>query len=753
MRAPQWLLDDPRVADHRVLPARAPVTAPWPAWVPDQVRAVWQANGVTEPWHHQVVAADAAHAGHHVAVATPTASGKSLAYLLPVLTAAATGSGGRTPLAGPGGLRLSHRATAVYLAPTKALAHDQLRVTRAVELPGFSPITLDGDSGTEERRFARDSADYVLTNPDMLHRSILPNHTRYARLLRGLRYVVVDEAHRYRGLFGAHLAAVLRRLRRLAHYHGADPVVVVASATLGDPATVAAALIGEEDVVAVSQDTSPRPARDVVLLRPDGSLITTAADLLARLSADGQTLAFTTSRLQAELVAIAAKRTSAAPETLASYRSGYLPGDRRSIEAALTDGRLRGVASTNALELGVNIAGMDAVVTAGFPGTFAAFWQQVGRAGRTGGEALAVLAARDDPLDAYLVDHPEVLFDPPRESSTIPTENPFVLGPHLAAAAQERPLTSDDERWFGSDTVALAERLAGQGVLRKRSSAWFWTHARRAVDSIDLRALQGRAIEVVDAATGRVIGQVDPSAAHRTVHPDAVYVHQGETWIVEELDEADSIALVRRAEPTYVTQAQSVTGVRILHQDRERALGRGMLHGGSIELTSQVTGYLRRDSDTGAVWDSHPLEFDERRMMTRAVWWTLPAEVIAALPFAAAQLPGAVHAAEHAAIGLLPALVPCDRWDIGGLSTALHPDTGLTTVFVHDGLPGGSGIADAAYLLAERWWEATLERLLTCGCEAGCPACVVSPKCGNGNHPLDKDAAALVVATLLQKST
>lgn len=749
MRAPSWLLDDPRVAAHRTQPARSGITVPWPSWVPDAVRVAWQGHGVAEPWAHQIAAAESAMAGHHVAIATPTASGKSLAYLLPILTASTSGQGGRPHHEGPGGLRLTPRPTALYLAPTKALAHDQLRVARGIEVPGFRPSALDGDSSGDERRFAREFADYILTNPDMVHRSILPQHGRYTRLFRGLRYVVVDEAHRYRGLFGAHLAAVLRRLRRLARHYGSDPVFLVSSATLGDPASVAAALIGDDDVVAVSDDASPRPPRDIVLLRPDGSLTTTAATLLARLSAEGQTLTFTTSRVQAELVALRAKELSDAPATLASYRAGYLPGDRRSIEAALSDGRLRGVASTNALELGINIAGMDAVVTAGYPGTVAAFWQQVGRAGRTGREALAVLAARDDPLDAYLVDHPDLLFDAPLESSTIPTRNPFVLGPHLAAAAQEKPLTPDDATWFGPDTVDIADRLTRQGVLRRRSSAWYWTHAQRAVDSIDLRAMQGRAVEVVDEATGRVIGQVDPSAAHRTVHPDAVYVHQGETWIVDDLDESEHLALVRRAEPTYFTQAQTVTTVRILSGDEARPFGSGTLNRGSIELGSQVTGYLRRDSETGTVWDSHPLEFPERRMMTRALWWTLPADVVASLPFPEADLPGAIHAAEHAAIGLLPALVPCDRWDIGGLSTVLHPDTELTTVFVHDGLPGGSGLADAAFPLAERWWSATLDRLLTCACEAGCPACVVSPKCGNGNHPLNKDAAALIVATLL----
>ena len=749
MRAPAWLLADERVAHVRRLESAPGRHAEWPDWVAPDLIAALAAQGIERPWQHQIAAAEAAFAGRHVALATATASGKSLAYLLPVVTAARTGAGGRGPLQRAGGIRLSGRTTALYLAPTKALAHDQLRAASGLGLTGWRPATLDGDSDDDERRYARDFADFVLTNPDMLHRSILPNHGRHARLLGGLRFVVVDEAHRYRGLFGAHLAAVLRRLRRLAHHYGADPTFVVASATLTEPESTASALIGEEDVLPVTADASPRPAREVVLLRPDGNLTATAAALLERLSRDGQTLAFITSRLQAELVAIRAKEMSDAPAGLASYRAGYLPGDRRSIESALSNGRLRGVASTNALELGVDIAGMDAVVTAGFPGTLAAFWQQIGRAGRSGRAALAVLAARDDPLDAYLVDHPELLFDAPVERAVVPTGNPYVLGPHLVAAAQELPLTAEDAAWFGPQTVPLAERLTAQGVLRRRPAGWFWVHAQRAVDSIDLRAAQGKAVEVVDAATGRVIGQVDPGAADRTVHTDAVYVHQGETWIVEELDLADRVALVRAAAPAYFTQAQSISDIRILTDDASRALGHGTVHVGTIALSHRVTGYLRRDAESGKVWDSTPLELPEHRLTTRATWWTLPPALLAQLPIGDSALPGAVHGAEHTAIGLLPALVPSDRWDIGGLSTVLHPDTGLPAVFVHDGLPGGSGIADAAFAVAERWWEAALDRLLTCACEAGCPACVVSPKCGSGNNPLDKDAAALVVALLM----
>lgn len=756
MGVPAWLATMDAVAHTHRREARPGRTTQWPEWASSRLRHAFARQGIESPWVHQVEAAQAAHAGRHVALATGTASGKSLAYLLPVLAATADGvlpEGCRVPgVRGQrSGLRVTSQPTALYIAPTKALSHDQLRACEELGVPKWRVCSLDGDSGPDERRFARDFASYVLTNPDMLHRSVLPQHARFARLLGGLTHVVVDEAHRYKGLFGAHVSAVLRRLRRLAHHYGADPVFVCASATIAEPESVASALIGSGDVVAITEDASPRPGLDVVLLAPTPSLTNTAAELLARFARDGQALVFTTSRLQTELVAIRAKELADDPATIAAYRGGYLPGDRRSIEAALSQGRLRGVSSTNALELGIDISGMDAVVTAGFPGTLAAFWQQVGRAGRDGRDAVAVLAAREDPLDTYLVAHPDLLFTRPIERTVVPVANPFVLGPHLCAAAQERPLTEDDVRWFGPDTVGLADRLTQQGALRRRPLGWFWTHPARAVDSIDLRSAQGKPVEVVDEATGRVIGQVDASAADRTVHHEAVYVHQGDTWLVQEVDEADHIALAHRADPAYYTQPQSVSSVRILTTERSRPLGAGTLCSGTVELTHQVIAYLRRDAESGEVWDQTPLECPERRMTTRATWWTLPDQVLSTSGVDTQDLAGALHAAEHCAIGLLPAFVPCDRWDIGGLSTMPHPDTGCATVFVHDGLPGGSGIAERGFELAEQWWAATADLLSNCPCDQGCPACVVSPKCGSGNNPLDKQGAGRLVALLLDR--
>jgi DEAD/DEAH box helicase domain-containing protein len=734
-----------RHAHHR--PAAPGTTAEFPDWVSAPIREAFARLGVERPWQHQAVAAEHAFAGRHVALSTPTASGKTLAYLMPVLAALVDGELGR-PLAGNG--LIAPRHTALYLAPTKALAHDQWRTCRNLELPGLRFSTLDGDSDEAERRFARDYAGLILSNPDMIHRSVLPSHARFSRLLGSLRYVVIDEAHRYRGLFGAQVSAVLRRLRRLARHYGADPVFISCSATIAGADGHLAALSGVTAATCVDTDTSRRPALDFCLWQPEEDPHSEAAMLLSRLVADGrQTLAFTTSRVQAELVALRAQQRLGRAESISSYRAGYLADDRRSIERGLQSGELRGVACTNALELGVDIAGMDAVISCGFPGTLASLWQQAGRAGRAGADALAILVARPEPLDTYLCEHPEAIFGQRADTPVLHPDLPTVLRPHLAAAAQEKPLTEADTEFFGPAMVRLAGELAGRGVLRRRPAGWFWTRSDRAVDGIDLRSAAGEQVEIVEAATGRVIGQVDPAAADRTVHAGAVYLHLGEQWQIVEYDPHARTALAKPNTGNWYTQAVGTSDLRILATEASRPLPGALAALGSVELGSQVTGYLRRDEVTGTVWDSNPLDLPARRFITRATWWTVGTDVLAASGIAPTALAGAAHAAEHAAIGLLPVFAPCDRWDIGGLSTVCHPDTGLLTVFVHDGHAGGAGFADRAYQVLPAWLAATLDLLRECPCEAGCPRCVVSPKCGNGNHPLDKAAAIALLQSVL----
>ena len=709
--------------------------------------------GISHPWEHQALLAELAKAGHHTAICTATASGKTLAYLLPIMAATAS----TTPvLPDPPTPNLSaslrdslKRNSALYLAPTKALAHDQDRVCREIGPRNWLVSTLDGDSDDAERRFAREQARYVLTNPDMLHHTVLPSHSRWASLLGSLRYVVIDEAHRYRGVFGAHVAQVIRRLRRLCRMHGADPVFLLSSATSTNAAEAGARLLGVEKVDVVDEDCSPHPGRDVVLWQPAESVSSDATGLVADLADAGmQTICFVASRSLAEVISAHAQDRVTGGARIASYRAGYLPEDRRAIEAGLQNGSVRAVVATNALELGVDVSGMDAVVIAGYPGRLSSLWQQAGRAGRSRRNALVVLMARENPLDQYLFNHPELLFSSSVESTVLHPDNPYVLGPHLAAAAQEAYLSPADEEFYGSAFAGMCEMLAAQKVLRRRGNRLFWTRPGRAVDAIDLRSAAGKGIDIIDRSTGRVIGVVDEAAGDRTVHPGAVYLHQGDQWLVDEYDPAEHHALVHQGLPGYWTQPQSASTVRIIQEEKRRDFGPGYVACGQVELTEQVVGYLRRDEITNDVWDSTALDMPTHTMITQACWWVIPDEVVDKLGLDAVHLAGAAHGCEHTAIGLLPMFSPCDRWDVGGVSTVMLPDTGACTIVIHDGQAGGAGFAQAGFDKAEEWWHATALRLAQCECESGCPACGVSPKCGNANQMLDKASAAALTAEM-----
>jgi DEAD/DEAH box helicase domain-containing protein len=748
-----------RVQHVEHLPARQGRGGSWPVWADAELVRALTAGGITSPWAHQVSAAEAAHSGTHVVIATGTASGKSLAYLLPVL------SDLRAP-----GTPATRRPTALYLSPTKALAADQLEAVRALGLELPRVATYDGDTPPDERRWVREHAGYVLSNPDLLHHSLLPGHERWAPFLRGLQYVVVDECHHYRGVFGSHVAAVLRRLRRVAARYGADPVFVLASATVSAPAEHARRLTGLP-VLAVDEDASPRGATDVVLWEPplvegggEGgaptrrSALAETADLMADLTCSGvRTLSFVRSRRGVETVAAMTQRLLRdvdpdLADRVAAYRGGYLPEERRRLERGLRDGSLLGLAATNALELGVDVAGLDAVLLAGWPGRRASMWQQVGRAGRSGQDALAVLVASDDPLDTYLVHHPQAVFGASTEQTVLDPENPYVLAPHLAAAAAELPLTRADLPLFGDTSEALLDVLVAGGVLRRRPTGWFWARPDRATDHVDLRGTGGDPYRVVEEETGRVLGTVDAGAADRTVHPGAVYVHQGVTFLVRTLDLQTRLALVERASPDWTTHARSVTDVRLGEPTRVEHVGSLQLAFGPVDVSVQVTSFLRRRLGGGEVLGEEPLDLPVRSLATKAVWWTLPLDCLLALGIEAADLPGALHAAEHAAIGMLPLVATCDRWDVGGVSTVLHPDTGRPTIVVHDGHPGGAGFAERGFIAAPTWWSATHQALLACECPDGCPSCVQSPKCGNGNHPLDKRGATLLLGELARLS-
>ncbi len=777
-RALRILLDDARAGrpvhvEH--IPARPGREVPWPPWVPPEVTGAFADRGIRAPWSHQALAADHAQAGRNVIISTAAASGKSLGYLMPALTALRAGD------------------TVLYVTPTKALAADQLASIRALGLPWVQAAVFDGDSTRAERDRARGHARYLLTTPDMLHRALLPGHVRWSGFFSRLRYVVVDECHGYRGVFGSHVAHVLRRLRRVVAHHAPGdapprPVFVLASATVGAPGACARLLTGL-DAAEVTEDGSPRGPLAFALWEPPltdtrgetgarlrRTATAQAADLLGRLVRENvQTLAFIRSRRGAEAVALAARRSldagagpagagaagagaagagaagdGRAGAKVAAYRSGYLPEDRRRLEAALSDGSLVGLATTTALELGVNITGLDAVLIAGWPGTWSSLWQQAGRAGRSGRSAAAVLIARDDPLDTYLVRHPEILLRHPVEATVLDPDNPYVLGPHLCAAAAELALTEPDLDVFGPAARTVIDDLTAAGRLRRRPAGWYSTRRDAAGrHSIGLRGAGLAPVRVVEEATGRLVGTVDEPSAHLIVHEGAVYVHQGDSYLVRTLDTGDRVALVEPGEPGYLTTARDVTEVEVRGELRSMPWGQAEVRFGDVQVTRQVVSFVQRRTDTGAPLGESPLDLPPRHLLTRAVWWTVGDEQAEALAAAGIDLGGAAHAAEHASIGLLPLFATCDRWDIGGVSAARHPATGQLTVFVYDGHDGGAGFAERGFGAAADWLRATRQAIASCDCDAGCPSCVQSPKCGNANHPLSKRGAVALLDTVL----
>jgi DEAD/DEAH box helicase domain-containing protein len=737
---------------HR-MPVRDSRTLPWPAWVSPELLARLEAQGVTAPWRHQVEAAQLARDGSHVVVATGTASGKSLAYQVPALTRLAE----------------DPRACVLYLAPTKALARDQLTSVAELADPSVRPAAYDGDTPMEEREWVRRHSRWIVTNPDMLHRGVLPAHQKWSSTLRRLAYVVVDECHAYRGVFGSHVGHVLRRLRRICRRYGAEPVFLLASATVAEPAAAATRLVGAP-VVAVTEDGSPRPGATFALWEPPltertgehgaplrRSAAADAATLLADLVERGaRTLAFVRSRRSAESVAEQARHVlrdrgrADLARRVDSYRGGYLPEERRELERALSAGELLGVATTNALELGIDITGLDAVVLAGYPGTLASLWQQAGRAGRAQRESLVVFVARDDPLDHYLAHHPRAVFGRPVEATVTDPSNPYVLGPQLCCAAAELPLVPDDLADFGGAAAeARVEELVAEGALRRRPTGWYW--AGRGRPDVDIRGSGLAPVTIIEGDTGRLLGTVDGDAAHATVHTGAVYVHRGETYVVDEFDVDEAVAVVHPESPEWTTVARDVTDLAIVATDRSRSLGTVTAHTGVVDVTNQVVAYQRRRLGTGEVLAEFPLDLPARQLRTRAVWLTLDERAVGRAEVDDAELPGSLHAAEHAAIGILPLLATCDRWDLGGVSTALHPDTGAATIVVYDGHPGGAGFAERGFAVLRSWLQATRATVASCECESGCPSCVQSPKCGNGNEPLDKAGAVRVLDVVLDE--
>ena len=691
--------------------------------------------GASRLYSHQLEAYERVRANENVVVATATASGKSLCYKIPAFQNAL----GRA------------KSRAVFLYPTKALAQDQLGKIKAFDLRGVHPATYDGDTPHALRADIRRRANILLTNPDMLNIGILPNHEAWADFLRNLEIVAVDEAHVLRGVFGSHVAAVLRRLRRVARLHGGDPRFVLTSATIANPQELAESLTGLPFVL-VDNDGASTGERRVVFRNPPlldkekgerRSLLTEGALVFANLVSQGvRTIAFAKTRKAAELIyRYAANRLGVdGARRISPYRAGYTPRERREIEGRLFRGDLLGVVSTNALELGVDVGALDAVVCCGYPGSVASIWQQWGRAGRGKDPALAVYIAGRDSLDQFLFENPPRVLGRRVEAARVTMENPYILGPHLLAAANEAPLDADDEEYFGPAYRSVAKEMMEARALASSGGRLVYVGGDNPARNISLRSASSETVLIADVE-GELIGTAEATRAPSELHPGATYLHRGTAYEVESLDLQSHRAVARRVPNRYYTRPRVETDVEVLEEIEERELANGaMLHWGRVRTTDSVT-YFKKvrvadDKEVGV----YPLDLPDVILETQALWVTLPPLPREARP-SFESFGGALHAGEHGMIGLLPLFAMCDRADIGGLSTPVHRQSRLPTVFVYDGYPGGVGISRRGYDAFESLARDTLGVITRCPCERGCPACIQSPKCGNWNEPLSKEGA------------
>jgi len=737
---PEELLAGEELAYLTTEPARAARSARLPDELDDRVRKALSARGVDELFRHQRDAWDAVARGEHVVIATGTASGKTLAFNLPVLDA----------------LACDPKTRALYLYPTKALAQDQARALAELKVPNVRSAIYDGDTPSEQRWQIRKWSNLILTNPDMLHVGVLPHHDRWGDVLSNLAFVVIDEAHVYRGVFGSHVGNVLRRLRRLAHVYGAEPRFLLASATIANPGELARALLGVEATV-VDDDGAPRAERTIALWNPPlldeelgqrASALGEASRLLAGLvERERRTLAFGKSRKTAELVhrfTVERLGDRELAKRLSPYRAGYTPAQRREIERRLVEGELLGVAATDALELGIDVGLLDAVISVGFPGTVASLRQQWGRAGRRD-HGLAVLVASEDALDQYFMREPETLLNRRVEAAILDHTNPRVLDGHVRSAAFEAPLDDADRGILGD---AALERAAELPELKKTPRGYVWNGRDYPAARVPLRSTSPDAFTIVDVESGSMLGLVERERAYSTVHQGAVYLHLGEAFHVLELDLEARAALVQPFSGDWYTQAKKETNTAIEETLRsERRLGLELSFG-RVSVTEQVVAYQRRSIRGGEPIDLIALDLPETTFDTEAVWY-LPEDDQLGASVKMPKLLGTLHAAEHAMIAILPLWAMCDRWDIGGLSTNVHFQTGRPTVFVYDGHSGGVGITQRGFDVFESWVEDTAKLLAGCPCDHGCPSCVQSPKCGNLNEPLDKAGALELLENML----
>ena len=749
LKALSWYRD--QLVHREDIPASTPNYCDLERPLDPRLQRSLESAGLHPLYSHQAAAVEASRNGENVIVATPSASGKSLCYHIPVIDSLLADRGSR----------------ALYLFPTKALTQDQAGAIERL-VPQGSRIRhdiFDGDTPPHERADIRRNARFILTNPDMLHFGILPNHRSWHHLLRGLRYVVIDEAHVYRGVFGSHVANVVRRLRRMCRRFGSDPQFILCSATLSNPGEHARRLVGVPFRV-IEDNGAPYGGKDFVFWNPPmldmaaGSRRSTNSEtvqLLAKLlETNVRTMAFVRSRRMAELLYIFARdllseESPEIAERLAPYRASYLPEDRRRIESDLFEGRLLGLATTNAMELGVDIGDLDATLLSGYPGSVASTWQQAGRSGRSGERALSMLVAMDNALDQYLMRHPETFFSKPHEAARIAPTNPYILKPHLLCAAYEAPLTAGDADLFDTDLSVPVEELVDDGLLHSRNGRWHLEpDVTYPAQDVNIRSSTASLYTLVEKESGAILETVSESSAYSQLHPGGVYLHQGEPYLITDLDIESRTAYAARTDAPYYTEVRELTETRVLQVFKSKPAGATTAYLGEVAVSTRVVGFRRLAHFTGEVLGQEYVSLPEQSYNTISLWSDVPEDTVERLRGQGLDLAGGLHAMEHAAIGILPLFALCDRNDIGGISTPLHPDTGRPQVFIHDGHPGGVGIAERGYEVIEDLWQATLEVVRECPCRSGCPSCIHSPKCGNNNHPLDKEAAVLLLREVLR---
>jgi DEAD/DEAH box helicase domain-containing protein len=718
------------------------------------LQASLESLDISALYSHQAKALNAILAGKNVIIATPSASGKTLCYHLATLDA----------------LLHDKDSRAFYIFPTKALAQDQLRslkqiLSGAKDLPQLllrgAVATFDGDTPQSERANIRKQARVVLTNPDMLHLGILPNHQSWSKLFRNLKYVVIDETHIYRGVFGSHVANVLRRLRRLCAFYGSSPQFICCSATIANPQEHAQKIVGLP-FEAIVEDGSPHGEKYFTFWNPPIideaktsriSPNSEAAFLLGELVQKGiRSLVFASTRKLTELIYIYTRGqlSPSLRDKISPYRAGYLPEDRRRIERQFFDGELLGLVATTALELGINIGDLDATVLTGYPGSIASAWQQAGRSGRSTYSSLSFLIAQENPLDQYLMHNPDFFFSKNFDNVIINPDNPYILKPHLLCAAWEKPLEDKDEAFLGADTGTMLTKLEQEGRLRKRQERW---HPAPSISypaqDINIRATSGQNYAVIDGREGCLLETVEASVAFFQVHPGAIYLHQGESYLITELDLAQRIAWAESRPVDYYTQTMEIHDIRVTKMLKKKDYQGVKVYFGDVDVTVTVVGFKRKKQFTEEVIEEEPLDLPAQNFPTRALWFDLPQKAIDRIADAGLDFHGGLHACEHAAIGILPLFALCDRNDIGGVSTPFHPDTGKAQIFIYDAHPGGIGIAEKGFEMITELWQATLKAVEACPCTDGCPSCVQSPKCGNNNQPLDKEAAIVLLEELV----